>query len=156
MLLRFWHKNQMGKHKNFHVGIKALIMNAEGKILLLEGNPARLKNSNGKVYWDIPGGRIEGDDSVEFTLRKELKEETGVGQIDDFKFFHATIANVNLPTDTEPVGLVLFIYTVKAPSGSNIVLSDEHGDMKWCDPKEASDLLSVKYPADFTSKIASL
>lgn len=146
----------MGKHKNFHIGIKALITNSEGKILLLQISPAKLKNKEDKVYWDIPGGRIEGDDSVELTLRKELKEEIGLVEIGDYEFFHATIANINLPTDTEPVGLALFIYTVKIPANADIVLSDEHSAMKWCDPKEAAELLSVKYSTDFTDKIKSL
>jgi hypothetical protein len=43
----------------FHLGIKALIKNADGKILLLKVNTAKLKDFHGEPYWDIPGGRVQ-------------------------------------------------------------------------------------------------
>ena len=43
----------------FHLGVKALIFEAEGKILLLERNHP-VKN----LYWDIPGGRLQKGDSL--------------------------------------------------------------------------------------------
>lgn len=49
----------------FHLGVKAIIQNTDGKILLLKVNLKKLKAFNGEAYWDIPGGRIKQGDSVE-------------------------------------------------------------------------------------------
>lgn len=43
---------------HFHVGVKALIINPEGQMLLL------LAKQPAKVFWDLPGGRMcKGEDS---------------------------------------------------------------------------------------------
>lgn len=39
----------------FHLGIKALIRNNDGKILLLQVNPQKLRGKQ-TDYWDLPGG----------------------------------------------------------------------------------------------------
>lgn len=62
----------------FHLGIKALIRNSEGKLLLLKVNPAQLRNHEGDPYWDLSGGRIHRGSTIEETLRREVAEETGI------------------------------------------------------------------------------
>jgi ADP-ribose pyrophosphatase YjhB (NUDIX family) len=59
----------------FHLGIKALIRNSAGQILLLKVNKEKLKGYQGEAYWDIPGGRIQKDSTVEETLKREIQEE---------------------------------------------------------------------------------
>lgn len=49
----------------FQVGVKALIMNEENQLLLVS------ETNNADVYWDIPGGRIDGDESFSQTLERE-------------------------------------------------------------------------------------
>ena len=57
----------------FHVGVKALIFNAEGEVLLLErDHPIK------QIYWDLPGGRLHKGESFMDTLVREVKEETGL------------------------------------------------------------------------------
>ncbi|MEK7096209.1 MAG: NUDIX hydrolase [Patescibacteria group bacterium] len=63
----------MANEKLFWVGIKALIENGEGKILLL--NSPGWKQKEIEAHWDIPGGRIEENQSVEEALKREVKEE---------------------------------------------------------------------------------
>lgn len=58
----------MAKHKKFHLGIKGLIKNKEGKILFLLKSPNRTKNYGREPYWNIPGGRIEQGDSIVFSF----------------------------------------------------------------------------------------
>lgn len=65
----------------FHLGIKAVITNDSGKILLLKVNPDQLKGNVDEPYWDLPGGRVQKGHSAEETLRHEVFEETGIEDI---------------------------------------------------------------------------
>lgn len=58
------------------VGVKVVLKNPEGKILLLrraEGKYSKVVGS-----WDIPGGRIDPGTTLSENLNRELKEETGL------------------------------------------------------------------------------
>lgn len=146
----------MGTNEDtFHLGIKALIRNDEGKILLLKVNPAKLRGSD-QEYWDIPGGRIQRGDTVEQTLRREIAEEIGVTDIDGIRPLAMVLSNIRIPLDPVDVGLILSIYTCSISPDAHVTLSDEHVDLGWFAPEEAAKLLQIKYPLEFTSKIASL
>ena len=63
-------------NKGFQIGLKALIFNEEGKILVLKRNKEyypKMKN-----LWDIPGGRVCEGGTLLGNLRREVKEETGM------------------------------------------------------------------------------
>ena len=54
--------------------VRALVVDAEERVLLMRfENPA-----NGDVWWATPGGGVEGDESDETALRRELVEEIGL------------------------------------------------------------------------------
>jgi double-stranded uracil-DNA glycosylase len=54
--------------------VRALVVDAEERILLMRfENPA-----NRDVWWATPGGGVEGDESDEGALRRELLEEAGL------------------------------------------------------------------------------
>jgi 8-oxo-dGTP diphosphatase len=142
--------------KKFHVGIKALVRNDEGKILVLKVNPKELKDNRHGVYWDLPGGRIKQGDSIEETLRKELEEEIDYfGEIKNPKLFHGSIANIEIPVDDEKFGLCLFVYTCEIED-DEIKLSSEHTEYKWASVEEAKKLLSIKFSPEFIEKLDSL
>jgi 8-oxo-dGTP diphosphatase len=63
--------------KMFNVGIKGLIENSEGKVLVLKSS---LKGHRipTEAYWDIPGGRIEEGENVLDVLKREVEEELGI------------------------------------------------------------------------------
>ncbi len=140
----------------FQLGIKALITNAKGKILLLKVNPEKLKNFSGKPYYDIPGGRIQRGSTVEETLSREVLEETGITKIKSWKPFAMTLANIRIPYGNTDTGLILSVYVCEIDNSAKIVLSDEHTEYNWFDPKEAGKLLEVKYPKEFTKKITEM
>lgn len=140
-------------HKLFHVGIKGLIFNKSGQLLLLK----TIAWKDIPAYWDLPGGRIEDNQTVEEALRREIKEEVGVNQISDASFVSSCISNIEIPvSDTEKVGLVLMAYKVTIPEESVITLSDEHTAYKWTDLAAAIELLQIKYPKEFTDGLAGL
>lgn len=142
----------MAKEKLFQIGVKALITDDKGRILLLDSGDWHLKHQ--KRHWDIPGGRIQEGQSVIETLRREVEEETGISHIKDIEFFTAVISNFkDIPVDGRRVGLALMIYQVKIPQSSKITLSREHSGYEWVEPREAARRLAYKYPADLTEKL---
>jgi 8-oxo-dGTP pyrophosphatase MutT (NUDIX family) len=142
------------KEKLFHVGVKALIEDEQGRVLLLKA-PAWEKG-NIEAHWDIPGGRIQEGGDVADTLEREIKEETGINRLESSKFITAVISNHQIKFEDQMLGLVLMIYEVKVPSGCNVTLSHEHTAFEWVSKKEAAERLSEKYPPEFTEKLPLL
>lgn len=143
----------MAKEKLFHVGVKALIEDEKGNILLLHA-PGWAKN-NTPPHWDIPGGRIQEGQVVEDALKREIEEETGIKKVRSVSFFTAVISKHEIPFEDRILGLVLMIYKITIPVGSKITLSHEHTEYEWVEPKEAAKRLENKYPEEFTKKLAS-
>jgi 8-oxo-dGTP diphosphatase len=140
----------------YHLGIKALIRNSEGKVLLLQVNPATLRGKH-REYWDLPGGRVQQGHTAPDTLRREVAEETGITTITNPRQIAMVLSNIRIPLggDTS-AGLILAVYECAVPASATIVLSDEHIAYNWFSPSEAAKLLAVKYPADFCKAIADL
>jgi 8-oxo-dGTP diphosphatase len=143
----------------YHLGIKALIQNPTGQILLLKVNPAKLKGNQHGEYWDVPGGRVQRGSSVEQTLARELEEETGLTTIKAFRPFAMILSKIRIPLEPHDVGLILSVYLCEVgeiAGDAAIKLSDEHVQSGWFSPGEAASLLRVKYPTEFTDKIREL
>lgn len=143
----------------FHLGIKALIRNKAGKILLLQVNLEKLTIRDKGAYWDIPGGRIHRGSTVEETLRREIEEETGITNVTSIKPLTMVMGNIRIPLkDGTDLGLILAINecTIPEDSENSIVISDEHIAYNWFEPIEAAKLLEVKYPKQFTEIVANL
>ncbi len=144
----------MSKARLFYIGIKALIENEAGEILLLKADITNHRKVD-TPYWDIPGGRIDEGQSIEETLRREIEEETGITTISQPELVTAVISNHQIPLDEEKwAGLTLIVYEVQVPTNSKIRLSSEHTAYEWVDKKETAKRLSHKYPAEFTDKLA--
>jgi mutator protein MutT len=141
---------------SFHLGVKAIIRNRKGEILLLKVNPDELERYTGPAYWDLPGGRIHKGETMEDALRRELKEETGITSAKNLKLFSISLSNQRIPTSTGDVGLILATFLCGADSGGKITISKEHTDVKWFSSKKAAELLQVKYPEEFTEKLSAL
>lgn len=140
----------------FHLGIKALIQNNNGEILLLKVNPDILTENEHGAYWDIPGGRIQKGDDVEETLKREIEEETQIKTIKSIKPFDMVLSNIRIPTENGSVGLILSTYLCTIKDNPTIQLSEEHIEAKWFLPKEATKLLETKYPKEFVDKVKRL
>ena len=134
-------------HKLFQVGVKALVTNKNGKVLLL-------KAAKGfhDAHWDLPGGRIEDNQTPEDALRREIEEEIGVSEVMNIVFHSGCISNFEMTfNDLGTVGLVLMAYEVVLPEDITIRLSDEHTDYQWVDRSNLPEMLKEKYPKEFTS-----
>ncbi len=144
----------MADHKNFQLGIKGLIRNKEGKILLLFKSSKESEKFGRNPDWDIPGGRIEEGSSIEETLKKEIKEEAGIKNFKKKGLFYAVVSNYWFKDLN--CGLILFIYEIVPVGKFEIKLNHEHTKFGWFDKDKAVKFLSVKYPNDFIEKIRRL
>ncbi len=138
----------------FHVGVKGLIRNKDGKLLLLKvpawgGSPS---------YWDLPGGRMNPGETFEETLRRELKEEIGVQYEGAPKQLMSVLSNLTIPVGDSKVSLVLVPYEVVLPEGVEIELNPDEPEeaFDWFEPEKAAELLAVKYTPDFCALVAAL
>ncbi|GAB4146430.1 MAG: NUDIX domain-containing protein [Patescibacteria group bacterium] len=121
-------------HK-FYVGVKAVIV-ASNKALLLQK-----PDFEGKLYWDLPGGRMDEGETFIDALNRELKEE--LPSLKEYRIqdlLHVFKLEQNLKDGT---GLILMIYKVSA-TDFEVVHSDEHSAMAWVSIDQIEQLNSDK------------
>ena len=110
--------------KSFYVGVKAIIEHDDSILFLKRSS----KEQQAAYYWDMPGGRVDGEENFEETLVRELSEEirwNGAVHIEK------QLYSQRLPISFENGhGLVLVYFKVSAPI-SNIILSQEHEEYRW-------------------------
>jgi len=133
----------------FHLGIKALIVDPEAKILLLKVNLEELSGYEGSAYWDIPGGRVNKGDSMLDTLTREIAEETGIKWEGPADQIGTVQSKIRVPTDRGDVALALVVYRCRVARRPDIRLSEEHVEWRWMDSNEAAAALDTKYPPEF-------
>lgn len=115
--------------KHFFVGVKAIIVQ-DGKVLLL-------KDSSRPDFWDVPGGRIDDNETIEQALLRELHEELPTHQAPKIgNLLHAYRIPGSIKDD---LGLVLLFYEVDVTFAGSIELSDEHTAYEWLAYGEAHD-----------------
>ena len=111
----------MEKDAIFFVGQKAFI-EKNGEILVLR------RQDGGRL--DLPGGKVqEGETDLEESLRREVREETGL----EIEVEEPLLAWYNVfPKGHRNEGKKIFLvgYKCRYKSG-NVVLSEEHGSYQW-------------------------
>ena len=116
--------------KQFQVGVKAVIVH-DGKVLLL-------RKSAVEPFWELPGGRIDGNETIAETLARELQEE--LPNIRDFTMLDIVGAKRLEKEHVPELGLMLLFYKVTAEFDGNPQISDEHDAYKWADKDAALGL----------------
>ncbi len=105
------------------VGVGAVII-CDGKILL-----EKRKNEPGKGKWSIPGGLVELGESVEETVAREVKEETGL-DVEKPEYIDI-VDNITRDSSGEiKYHFVILDYFVKLKGGKLTVGSDA-GELRW-------------------------
>lgn len=111
--------------------VKALIWNDKSEILVLfrsETHPHLAHDI------DLPGGEIDDDHSLEETLSREIKEETGlIMKANPDQLIHSWV---------EFWGTRQYLYDLEANSADKVVISWEHKSYSWMTIEEF-----VSYPA---------
>lgn len=132
--------------KRFFVGVKGVIIK-DDKVLLIKGN----QKVEGRDHWEVPGGRIDTNESIDAALMRELQEEVpGISNIKKHEILHAHRIEHDVKDDTS---LVLIFFRVTADVPDDIVLSEEHVEAEWlaCDEaiKRAHPTVAVAVQAAF-------
>lgn len=87
----------------------------------------------------MPGGRIDGDETIEETLRRELLEE--VPNIRNIAV-HEVLSTFRVPRDIDgDTSLVLIFYKVSADFDGEVQFSFEHSQYKWATADQAAKLV---------------
>ena len=118
----------------FQIGMKVLIFNPHGEILLLKRNPEAY--GDGKDYWDIPGGRVSNSIDVDSIMKggaihpelnRELQEEIGWTPSNDDELAFVSRQQI-VTSKNEDVDRLTF--SVHVDQDFNVRLSPEHTDYK--------------------------
>jgi 8-oxo-dGTP diphosphatase len=120
------------KETLYNIGVKAAILSSDNRVLLLN---ITYKNSS-DTYWDLPGGRIADGEAPEDTLKREVKEETGITEFTVGPHLIMGLSRVQLPGPSgKKIGIVFSIY--EGRSDSKVEEPEERITMHWCTIPEA-------------------
>ena len=113
--------------RQFDIGVKAIIKIDDTFLLLKKED-----------FWDTPGGRVDDNESLEETLRRELAEELpGIVVKNIGRVLHATRLDGLLFGDH---GLCLIWFAVEADFPQGVQLSNEHESYRWCNIGEVHEI----------------
>jgi 8-oxo-dGTP pyrophosphatase MutT (NUDIX family) len=108
------------EHEVFEVGVKALIVKAH-RLLLLKRHDYPV--------WEMPGGRIDKDETIEGTLLRELTEELpNAGSFIIRRIVHAQPTEFSLPNNRR---LLLLFFEVSADVPYDVQFGQEHQEAAW-------------------------
>jgi 8-oxo-dGTP pyrophosphatase MutT (NUDIX family) len=116
------------------VAAKGLIVNADGKVLILREAHTYIEGTNIGKY-GLPGGRIDPGEKFFDGLEREIMEETGL-KVEPLKPIYVgewfpTIKGV-------PNHITAIFYACKALT-TDVALSEEHDHYEWIDPERYAD-----------------
>ena len=129
-------KKDTPKSRVMTLTIKGVVVNAKNEFLVLRR--AKSSKFSGGRY-DLPGGHIEGNESLKDSVVREIKEETGL----DVRFGEI-IDVVEFPEDSqqfkdEKRGIRCICYVEGDPE---VELSFEHDEFKWVSFEKAAEVFS--------------
>ncbi|MBX9696580.1 MAG: NUDIX hydrolase [Alphaproteobacteria bacterium] len=125
----------MSMEQSYYLGIKGIVKNASGLILLLKHK---------KGYWDLPGGRVSRGETPEQTLLREVEEETGLTGLRDIKAQSMVLSPIMIKnSDQQSHGLIFWYHTCTQRQDVPIKLSDEHTEYRWATSDDIIATLSL-------------
>jgi 8-oxo-dGTP pyrophosphatase MutT (NUDIX family) len=119
--------------RDCHVGVKGIVR-VDDKCLVLQ------KGTGKNAYWDIPGGRIDNDETLEDTLSRELSEE--LPSIKGYKVGSVVGAH-RLSKDIDDNKALVLIFFIVDVEDFEVELSSEHNNYRWVDKNNVSELLET-------------
>lgn len=106
--------------KKFYVGAKAVVQDPSKGVFLV-------KHTSG--FWDMPGGRLDDNESLEEGMLRELKEEVPDCKINSIG---EQIGAYRIHRDiVDDISLVLVFFKVDVEMPDDTKLSEEHTEFKW-------------------------
>lgn len=125
------------------ISIKAVVLNKEGKILILQ----RPENDYSRpLGWDLIGGGLDEFEDPTNGVKREIKEETNLEVTD--------VQPISTASFKEKDGCFSVMIGFKALAvNEDIKLSDEHVAFKWLTPEE---LLESEIPDTYKDFVKAI
>ena len=109
-------------------GVNVIIEDKQGRILILKRSP---DDKSCPGLWDLPGGGAENNETLQETVKREVKEESGLEIEFEKDYFY---------THHYPKGK-MDIYGFKAKLiGGKVAISKEHTEFRWISKTEWENL----------------
>ncbi|MDE7295572.1 MAG: NUDIX domain-containing protein [Oscillospiraceae bacterium] len=119
--------------------VKCIIFNRDLKKILLV---KRSKNDPiGANTWENAGGNIESGEHPEEAVRREIREETGITDINIERVAYVTLVN-----GEAPYLIIAYLCETKTEA---VTVSSEHQAFVWADRDECKRLLPKPITEDF-------
>ncbi len=114
-------------HKHYYFNarptVTIVLTNSKNEILLTKRAREPFKD-----WWDIPGGFVDEDESLEQAIARELEEELNFRPI---SLTYLTSFADNYPYRNELVSIVVAAFKGKLPLSAQIIVSDEIAEYKF-------------------------
>lgn len=111
------------------IAVRAIISNDEGKVLITQ----RTQTKYAPGCWELPGGKLEHGETLEYALTQEVLEETKI-QISDIQFFSYL---EGIPEKKSLPHFITFIFTCHG--SGDVVLGEEVADYRWIGKEELKE-----------------
>ncbi len=108
---------------NLQVGVKVLLKNSDGKILILKRSEEKYGKTSGS--WDIVGGRIDPGTSLLENLEREVLEETKLSFVSEAKLIAAQDI---IPNQERHIVRLTYVAHTKGKPELDLI---EHSEYKW-------------------------
>ncbi|MDD5254245.1 MAG: NUDIX domain-containing protein [Candidatus Nanoarchaeia archaeon] len=105
---------------NFSLAAKAFIID-DDKLLILKRTPNNIQSPS---IWEVPGGRMNKDETPEEGLLREVKEETNL----EIEILEHISTRKFTRFDKQRIKMLVFL---SKPLSKEIKLSKEHTDYEW-------------------------
>ena len=93
----------------------AVLLNSAGQALIL-------RTPEGK--WQLPGGRLNEGETWDAGLRREIREETGIEDVE--------ILSITMVDNWEFRGVLMYgVYFLCRTNATEVIVSDEHTAYRW-------------------------
>jgi len=109
----------------YRVVAKALITDNNGRILVVK---------EGQDFWSLPGGGLEHGESAQGCLKREIKEEIGIEDVNIGEIVFST----NAYLDQRDIWMTWIVYKAEVAS-SHFVFGDGVTDARYIHIKEIQD-----------------
>lgn len=107
-------------------------------------------SENYRESWDFPKGNVEAKESEQETAAREIKEETGITEINFLPNFKEKIKIFYRKNNKLVLKEIIFL--LAQTKQKQVKLSFEHNDYKWASYEEAFKLLTFKNSKNILTK----
>ena len=126
----------MVTESQLHIVAVTCFIKKDGKFLILKRSDKEIANPG---EWTVPGGKVEGSDTILGTLVKEIREETGLEVPNDFQFLGDT-------EFTRPDGYHVLIprFFIEITGGEIVLDKNDFDDFAWVNKENLDEYSIIK------------